>query len=240
MYDLEEQEKIDALKDWWKQNGRSVIAGVVVFVLALGGGQGYRYWKQKQREQAAVLYDAVVAGAKQKKLKDALDAARSIEETFPSSGFAARAALVAAKAAFEGGDRVGARAQLEWASDHADEVPIRNIARLRLAGVLADDRKYDEALTRLSSVDDSRFSALAADLRATFEPLENLRRCYSSCFRDNERERHANDSSFRRGQLRRGHRRRVGHRSGGGDASGVAGPECRPRRLGAGAARQGR
>ena len=165
MYDLEEQEKIDALKDWWKQNGRSVIAGVVVFVLALGGGQGYRYWKQKQREQAAVLYDAVVAGAKQKKLKDALDAARSIEETFPSSGFAARAALVAAKAAFEGGDRVGARAQLEWASDHADEVPIRNIARLRLAGVLADDRKYDEALTRLSSVDDSRFSALAADLR---------------------------------------------------------------------------
>jgi predicted negative regulator of RcsB-dependent stress response len=75
------------------------------------------------------------------------------------------AALSAAKASFETGELDDARKNLEWAMEKAREEEMRDVARLRLAGVLLDEKKYDEALKLLSAKSVDAYASLYADLR---------------------------------------------------------------------------
>jgi predicted negative regulator of RcsB-dependent stress response len=75
------------------------------------------------------------------------------------------AALAAAKAGVTTGEIEDAKKNLQWAVDHAKEDEMRDVARLRLAGVLLDEKKYDEALKLLSAKVGDSFAMLYADLR---------------------------------------------------------------------------
>ncbi|MCK5729408.1 MAG: tetratricopeptide repeat protein, partial [Methylococcales bacterium] len=60
MYDTEE-EQVEALQAWWKENGKSMIAGAI-----LGGVLivGWDFWKDHQQDQsleASVLYEQLLA-----------------------------------------------------------------------------------------------------------------------------------------------------------------------------------
>jgi predicted negative regulator of RcsB-dependent stress response len=59
-------------------------------------------------------------------------------------------ALGAAKAAFDANDLKTAKAQLQWVVDHGND-EYQSIAKLRLAGVLLDDKSYDEAMKLLGT-----------------------------------------------------------------------------------------
>lgn len=50
--DLEEQEKLDELKAWWRQNGKWVASALVVFLLAVAGWRGWQTWTQRQAVEA--------------------------------------------------------------------------------------------------------------------------------------------------------------------------------------------
>ena len=75
------------------------------------------------------------------------------------------AALAAAKASFMTGEIEDAKKNLQWVIDHAREDEMRDVARLRLAGVLLDERKYDEALKVLSAKAGDAYAALYADAK---------------------------------------------------------------------------
>jgi predicted negative regulator of RcsB-dependent stress response len=82
----------------------------------------------------------------------------------PRSYYASEAALVVARNAFDAGNLDEARKQLEWALSHGVDEH-RGVARMRLAAVLMEQKKYDEALRVLDGNKDEAFVALAADLR---------------------------------------------------------------------------
>ena len=88
-----------------------------------------------------------------------------MKERFPRAAFTGQAGLAAAKLAGEKGQADAARADLAWVADSAVESEYRTIAELRLAGLLLDEKKYDEALKQLDGVDGGEFQALAADRR---------------------------------------------------------------------------
>ena len=78
------------------------------------------------------------------------------------------AALAAAKAGFTTGELEDAKKNLQWAIDKAREEEMRDVARLRLAGILLDEKKYDEALKLLVGEDGGRVRrALRRSARAT-------------------------------------------------------------------------
>ena len=163
--DLEEQEQLDQLKAFWKQYGNLITWTVI---LALAGFAGWNYWNNMQREQsikAGALFEeldkAVQAGDTEKTTRVFTD----MKERFPRAGYTQQAALLAAKAQFEKGQRDAARASLAWASENASETEYRTVARLRLAGVLLDEKKYDEALKQLDGASAKEFAPLVADRR---------------------------------------------------------------------------
>lgn len=165
VYDLEEQEKLEDLKAFWKRWG-NLISGVVIAVcLVYIGVQGWRWWQQKQAEEAAVLYGAVAGAVRGNDLPKARDAMGQLSGRFAGTGYAPRAALLYAKLLWDGGDKAGARAQLNWVIDHAREDELKAVARYRLAEALVDEKQFDQALATLDAKHPDAFAGLFADLR---------------------------------------------------------------------------
>jgi len=167
-YDLEEQEQLAALKGWWKDNGTTLLVALAVAALAAAGWQGWRIWQANQAARAGALYDSLAKAIVANDPKELRDATGSLAEGFPRSTYASMGALAAARFFFDRGDLKGARAQLQWVVEHAPTDELRDIARLRLAAVMLDDKAYDEALallgTKHSAALEGQYAALKGDV----------------------------------------------------------------------------
>ncbi|HET9702208.1 MAG TPA: tetratricopeptide repeat protein [Burkholderiales bacterium] len=164
-YDLEEQEKVEAIKAWWNDWGNTVILAVALFVATVAGAQGWRWYQRSQAEQAAALYmevERALAGGDDKKVRAA---AAQVVEKFGRTAYAPRAALLAGRSAYEAGDVAAAKTQLAWTADNAKEDELRDLARLRLAGILLDEKKYDEALKAVESARSAAYGPLFSDMK---------------------------------------------------------------------------
>jgi predicted negative regulator of RcsB-dependent stress response len=165
VYDLEEQDQLDDLKAWWAHYGKYVAGVLMVAAIVLIGNQAWRWYTQRQAEQASVLYQAVSQASRDNDAAKAKEPATQIEDRFAGTAYAPRAALLYAKMLYDSGDHAGAKVQLQWAIDHASEDALKAIARFRLAELLLDDKQYDQALATLDSKTDDAFAAIYADLR---------------------------------------------------------------------------
>ena len=107
--------------------------------------------RAKKVEQAAELFDSLLQVQTSGDPKKINDAAGLLMEGFPASGYAARAAIIAARASFDARDLQNAKSRLQWVLDHSKEDELKNIAGLRLASILLDEKKYDDALRVLAT-----------------------------------------------------------------------------------------
>jgi predicted negative regulator of RcsB-dependent stress response len=164
-YDLEEQEQLDAIKGWWHDNGKLVMLAVIGCLVALAAFQGWRYYSAQQAERAATLFGQLGEAEHANEPKRVRDIAGQIIERYGSTQYAGMAALAAAKAGVTTGELDEAKKNLQWTIDHAKEEEMRDVARLRLAGVLLDEKKYDDALKLLSAKPGDAFVMLYADMR---------------------------------------------------------------------------
>ena len=165
-YDLEEQEQLAALKAWWQENGGLVVTMASLVLVVLAAWQGWNYYQRNQAVQASGLYDAVQKAARDGDLKQVRETAGAILEGYPRTSYAAMAALVSAKAHFQGGDLKTARAQLSWVAENARDEGMQDIARLRLASVMLDEKAYEDALKVLDAKHGAAFDALYLAARA--------------------------------------------------------------------------
>ena len=162
--DLEEQEQLDQLKAFWKQYGNLV---TWVLVLALGAFAAWNGWTLYQRDQGAKagsLYDELDRAAQAGDSERTTRIFADMKERYPRASFTQQGGLVAARVASEKGQLDAATASLAWVAEKGDD-EYRSIARLRLAGLLLDTKKYEDALKQLDAIDSREFAALAADRR---------------------------------------------------------------------------
>lgn len=165
MYDLQEQEQIDELKAWWKENGRLVILTVTAIIVAVAGVQAWRYYQQSQAQQAAELYGALQQLVPENDAKKIRETAATLIEKYSSTAYAPRAALIAAKVNYQSGDVQSAKAQLQWVIDHAAEDELQDIARIRLGGMLLEEKNYAEALQLLEAKHSPAYDVFYLDLK---------------------------------------------------------------------------
>ena len=165
VYNLEEQENIDALKAWWSDNGRLVIAAVIAFVLGIGGIQGWRHYKSEQSMKSAVLFYDLEEAMRTGDRNKVEELARRLTAEFSGTSHAARGALLAGRVAAEAGDRDKAVESLRWVADNAKDESLRALGGLRLSAVLLDEGRLDEALAAVVAPPGEAFAALFADAR---------------------------------------------------------------------------
>jgi predicted negative regulator of RcsB-dependent stress response len=163
-YDLEEQEQIDSIKTWWKMYGNLVTGVILAGSLAVIGWQGWNWYQRSQSVQASAIYGVLEQAVAARDAQRVKAAAGELAEKFGGTSYASLGALVAARQSFEAGDLKTAKAQLSWAADKGKD-EIRDLARLRLAAVLLDEKAYDEALKQLESAHAEAFAARFLELK---------------------------------------------------------------------------
>jgi predicted negative regulator of RcsB-dependent stress response len=180
-YDLEEQEQLASMKAFWKQYGNMI---TWVLIIALGSYAAYNFYNSRQRGQAADasnLYDELqrtvgAGGAADPAVKPdntrVQRIASDIESRFGSTAYAQMGALLAAKSAFDASDLKAAKTQLQWVVDHGND-EYRAVARLRLAGVLLDEKAYDEGLKLLTAEFPAPFAGEVADRKGDILVAQN-------------------------------------------------------------------
>ena len=163
--DLEEQEQLAELKTWWQQHGRFIVTLVVAAALAFAGWQGWRWHQASQAAEAGALFDALAKGAQAGDAKAVRDASGTLLESYAGTLYAPMGALTAARFHFERGDLKSAKAQLQWVVAQSPSEDFRDLARLRLAAVLLDEKAHDEALELLAAPHAAAYDAHYAALR---------------------------------------------------------------------------
>jgi predicted negative regulator of RcsB-dependent stress response len=172
-YDLEEQEQIETLKSWWKQYGNLVTWLLIAALGAYAAWSGWNYYQRSQAAQAGQLYDEITRAVAAKDTARVLRGAADMREKFSRTAYAEMAALTAARAAFDANDLNGAKAQLQWVVDSGRDEEYRALARIRLAGVLLDEKAYDEGLKVLSADVPVAFAGALADRRGDLLMAQN-------------------------------------------------------------------
>ena len=164
-YDLEEQEQLDELKTWWKIYGNLVTGIMLAVALAAAGWQGWNWWQRQQAAQASVIFSTLQTAATQRDAKRARELAGELIDKYSLTEYAGMGALLAARIQVDAGDARNARVQLAWAAENAKDPGLRELARLRLAAVLLDEKAYDEALKQLAPDPAAPFLPRFAELR---------------------------------------------------------------------------
>ncbi|PKO91545.1 MAG: hypothetical protein CVU15_07910 [Betaproteobacteria bacterium HGW-Betaproteobacteria-1] len=162
--DLEEQDQLDALKTWWQTNGNKVLAVVAVVVITVVGYQGWNQY-QKQQSEAASSKFMLLGDTSPSDVKTIQTIAGEIIDQYPSTPYAARAALLAAKTSYNAKDIDSAKTQSEWAYKNATESSVKTLAQLQLAGILFEQQDYEGALKLLNEKHESSFDGLFSDLK---------------------------------------------------------------------------
>lgn len=170
--DLEEQEQLDQLKHFWKQYGNLITWALILVLGAFAGWNGYQYWQRNQAAQAANLFDEVDRIALSADLAKLDRALSDMKDKFPRTVYAQQAGLLAAKVYSDAGNAASAKAALTWVADTSADEGYQAIARLRLAGVLAESKSFDEARKVLSESFPQEFAGLVSDRRGDIFMLQ--------------------------------------------------------------------
>ena len=163
-----EDEDLERAKAFWKENGNSIIAGIVLGVGAIGGYNGWQYWQKSQGESASTLYQNIQDESID--FDAALGLADDLAADYASTPYAIHAALLIARRAVEQDNLEEAASRLEWALSNTDEEGLGHIARIRLAMVMLAMENPDRVLSLASdeiaqTPSGQKFASRYAELR---------------------------------------------------------------------------
>jgi predicted negative regulator of RcsB-dependent stress response len=159
-----EEEQVEALKRWWKENGTSIIAGIVIGLGGVFGWQAWGNYQDRVGRDASIAFGQLVDAEQQGETESASKQAELLRLEYESSSYAVFAALIQAKVKLDQGDTAAARSQLEWAMAQSDNPSLKQLAQLNLARMLLSEGDLDGA-AKLADVTSGGFAGDFAQLR---------------------------------------------------------------------------
>ncbi len=162
VYNSEEQQ-VEAIKSWWQENGKSIIAGVVIGFVGLFGWRYYNDYTRQQSESSAAGYQQVMQNLSEQHEKAFAEVGQFIAEHKDTYGDLA--ALQLAAEAVKANKPELAAEQLRRVADQASDEEFKPVAGIRLARVLIAMNKPADALKVLDSVTAGQYKAAVAEVR---------------------------------------------------------------------------
>ncbi len=164
VYDSE-REQIEAIKKWWKENGKAVVTGLVLGLVALVGWQQWSAYTTSARETASIEYNLMMQALEQGDSEGARQRGLRILGEYGSTPYATLAALGLARLAVESDDLAAARAHLQLVIDTAAQEEIGHVARVRLARLMIAEQQPGQALKLLEAAEAGGFAALYDEIK---------------------------------------------------------------------------
>ena len=185
-----EEEQLEALKRWWKENGTSTVVGVALGIAII---IGWNYWQEHKREQAnqaSALYDQLLKAAETDQ-KDAVDKlAKRLQDQYGNSNYAAYGSLFQAKFKVQQGDIPAAKEILKKIAAGKDK-ELSHIAKIRLVKLMLASGEYEQGLQVINDVDQAEaakfsdnYDELVGDLYVALDRLDEARTAYQKALKN--------------------------------------------------------
>jgi predicted negative regulator of RcsB-dependent stress response len=180
-----EQEQVDAIVKWWKENGTAVIAG---FLIGLGLLVAWRWWQNytvQQAQLASITYDQALYALDKGEPEKARQAVQMLLSQHSNSPYAALAVLNLARQDLVQGDIEASHARLEWILEQNRSIPeLIHIARLRKAKLFLAQHKVAAAKQLLANIDTQQnfaaaYAELTGDIAVAEQQTETARQAYT-------------------------------------------------------------
>jgi len=160
-----DEERVEELKKWWKENGKSVILGVALGLSVLFGWRWWGDYQETQAINASALYSQLELAIQDKKAEQAEAFADEVFKKHENSHYAIYSALSLAKMEVDNKNLQAAQTHLQWAYDHAGDDELKQLAGLRLARVILAIGETDKAYAIVNSTSSGKFAALYLELK---------------------------------------------------------------------------
>ncbi|MDH1235580.1 MAG: GTP-binding protein [Pseudomonadales bacterium RIFCSPHIGHO2_01_FULL_64_12] len=163
-----EEEQLAQIKDWWQRNGKPLVLGAVIALVLVFGWQFWQKHQINQAQSASVVYQQMLGAALESGEADAAEVSRLgnlLKKDFAGTHYAQYGSLFVAKVAVESGRLDEAANELRAIVDKPADKTLDELARQRLARVLAAQDKADEAIKLLDGKVDAAFVASREELR---------------------------------------------------------------------------
>lgn len=151
------------MKAWWTQYGNLLTWLLIAALAVYASWSGWNYYQRNQAGQAGQLYESLQKAVAAKDNAKVQRAATDMQSQFARTTYAEMSALTAARSAYDANDTKTAKIQLQWVIDRGSNDEFKAIARVRLAGILLDEKVYDEGLKVLAGETPAAFIGVIAD-----------------------------------------------------------------------------
>lgn len=177
---LSDEEQIEKIKTWWDENGTGLLIGIVIVVGSVIGWRWFDASRGESTERAALLFDTFVRAEGEARA----DIARQIDDEIPGTSYQTLSLFYRARAAHDEGDLESSEGLLRRALDAAPEDVLRDLARLRIARVLQQDDRSDEALAVLGTIASQGYRAHALELKGDIHMARSERTLAHEAYRE--------------------------------------------------------
>lgn len=166
-----EEEQVQAIKDWWKKNGSSLLIGIGAALAIVFGWQAWQNHEAQQRTEAANqfanLLNAFSDQADETSGETVAFVAQTLRDDYTDSAYAVYGNLLLARQQLMDGESEAAVESLEWALEKSgDQQALTLVVRSRLARAQFDAGQYDAALATIDEAADAdSFNAIFSELR---------------------------------------------------------------------------
>ncbi len=165
-----EEQQLAAIKQWWKENGSSIVTGVVLGLAVLFGGKAWFAYQERNAQTASNIYAAMMRALQAGDALNTGEKAGLLLADYGNTPYASLGALALARIRLEEGEADAARGQLQWVLDNSDSAIFRDIARLRLARVLIAGGELDAATAVVGQTESAgAFNALFTEVRGDIQ-----------------------------------------------------------------------
>nr|WP_232924545.1 tetratricopeptide repeat protein [Pseudomonas cichorii] len=157
------------MKDWWQRNGKPLVTGGLLALVVVFGWYTWQNYNSKQSQGASMLYQQLLetslTPSGQADTARVAEIAGKLKSEFGGTAYAQFGSLFVAKVAVDAGKLDDAAAELKTVADKPASATLGEIARQRLARVLAAQNKADDALKLLAGEADKAFLASREELK---------------------------------------------------------------------------
>ena len=161
-----DEQRLEHIKDWWKENASSVITGLLLGLALLFGAKSWFAYQDRKAEEASNIYATMMSALSRSEEGLVNDRAGVLIGEYSSTPYATLAALALAKVKLEQGVPEAAHAQLQWALDNSGSEALRPLLRLRMARVMVAEGNPDGAQAQLAQIPTgSAFAPLVNELQ---------------------------------------------------------------------------
>ncbi len=163
---LTDEEKLVEIKKWWRENGGSIVTGIVLGLAVLFGTKAWFSYQEKTARQASNLFTVLMNAMESDNAVVVAEKTGELVSEYSDTPYASLAALALARDKIKSGDLADAQAQLEWVLENSKPGVMQDTARLRLARVLIAQENLAGADTLLSqAITGTAFDSLYTEVR---------------------------------------------------------------------------